>query len=318
VYEPIKLAPAFKDYIWGGSKLSSSYNKRSNTKKIAESWELSTHEDGHSTIASGKFAGLTLKEYIKMTQMGLVGTKADSKDCDIPILIKFIDAADDLSIQVHPDNEYARSNECDNGKTEMWVILDSEPDAFLYVGTARDISKDELESAINKGEVTSLLRKVPVKKGDVFFIPAGTIHAIGKGIVICEIQQRSNVTYRMYDYDRIDESGAKRPLHVKKALDVANLKVEELNTKPEFVLTEGIGLLRSCPHFSAYCYSVYGSVRFKSSKISFIALICLNGSAKLLFEAGSLDAAKGDTFFLPAQDAEYELKGTGEFILITL
>jgi len=208
---PLKMIPVFKDYIWGGTKLKESYNKKSDMPVIAESWEVSTHPDGLSRIANGEFAGKTLKEVLGF---------------DLPILIKFIDATDNLSLQVHPDDDYARAKEGDRGKNEMWYIAEAEPGAELILGFKEKLSEDELRELINSGNILSKVSHIPVKAGDCYCIPAGMIHAIGKGIVIVEVQQSSNVTYRVYDYDRRDDDGNPRQLHIDKAIDVldTNLK----------------------------------------------------------------------------------------------
>ena len=204
--KPFKLTPAFKDYLWGGEKLKTLYNKKCDMDIVAESWELSCHKDGKSTIIGGEFEGETLSDYIQNHGKGVLGKNASKFDY-FPILIKFIDAKGDLSVQVHPDDEYALKNEGEYGKTEMWYILECEEGATLYYGFKRDVTRAEYENAIKNNTLTDILNKVPVNKGDVFFIEAGTVHAIGKGIVICEIQQNSNTTYRVYDYNRKDKDG---------------------------------------------------------------------------------------------------------------
>ncbi|SEO86593.1 type I phosphomannose isomerase catalytic subunit [Propionispora vibrioides] len=322
MYKPVKLLPAYKDYLWGGTKLGTQYGKQSEKDIIAESWELSIHEDGQSSIASGSYSGYTLEAYIKEVGVGCLGLKAKCFGNKLPILIKFIDAKDTLSIQVHPDNAYARANEGDSGKTEMWVILEHEPGACLYVGVNQMVTKEELRTAIQRGEIDTVLRKLPVHKGDVFFIPAGKIHAIGKGIVICEIQQCSNITYRLYDFDRLDVNGNKRSLHLQKALDVADVEPGILNTDPELTLSTTseavIQLLRSCRYFNTYRYRVDSTVRFCSSQESFIALICLDGKAELRGTSGTLNFQKGETIFIPAQDDAFTVTGHCEFLAVTL
>ena len=201
----------------GGQKLITDFNKKTQLSKAAESWELSTHKDGESVVATGSFKGLKLSEYIKENgNAECIGKKAAKFDF-FPMLIKLIDAKDKLSIQVHPDDEYALRREGEYGKTEMWYIVDCEEGAYIYYGVKQEITKDELADRIKNNTLTDVLNKVPVKRGDVFFIPAGTIHAICAGILICEIQQNSNTTYRIYDYDRRDANGNPRQIHVEKA-----------------------------------------------------------------------------------------------------
>ena len=213
----LKLKPECKDYIWGGEKLRTEFGIESGLKPLAEAWVLSCHKDGPSTIVNGPDAGLTLPQYIEKHGRGVLGGNCARFE-DFPILTKFIDAKDNLSIQVHPSNEYALEHEGQYGKTEMWYVLEAEPDACLYYGFQRDISKEEYKARIENNTLTEVLNAAPVKKGDVFFIPAGTLHAICKGIVVAEIQQNSNVTYRVYDYARRGAGGQLRQLHIDQAL----------------------------------------------------------------------------------------------------
>ena len=195
----VKLCPSYKDYLWGGKKLITDFYKEYDGDVLAESWELSCHKDGPSYIAAGEYAGETLEQYIIMEGKKILGRHA-RKFSKFPVLIKFIDAAEDLSVQVHPGDEYAIKNENQYGKTEMWYVVDCEEGASLYYGFAREVSTEELEQRIRDNTLLEVLNKIYVKKGDVLFIEPGTIHAIGKGNVIAEIQQNSNVTYRVYDY----------------------------------------------------------------------------------------------------------------------
>ena len=323
MHSPVKLAPAFKDYLWGGEKLADSYGKKSGGKIIAESWELSTHKDGLSAIAEGPFAGQTLKQYIEGLGAGVLGNQAAGREAELPILIKLIDARQALSIQVHPGDDYAERWEGEYGKTEMWLVLESEPGAFLYCGVNRALSREEAERMVEGGEIEGALRRVPVNKGDVFFIPPGTIHAIGKGILICEIQQCSNVTYRLYDFGRTDAAGKERPLHLRKALDVAVLTPQALNTAPELVIYDSqaaeVSLLRACGYFKTYRYQIRdGQAGFRTSQESFAALVCIDGEGELVSEAGALPIKKGESVFCPAQEAAYTVKGSCAFLLVTL
>ena len=210
----IQLKPSCKDYLWGGEKLRTEYGIQSEMHPLSEAWMLSCHPDGPSYLPDGT----TLQQYID-AHPGCLGTDCEKFE-QFPILIKFIDAKNNLSIQVHPSNEYALKNEHQYGKTEMWYVLDCEPGAYLYYGFDREISKEEFQERIKNNTLTEVLNAVPVHKGDCFFIPSGTLHAICKGIVIAEVQQNSNVTYRVYDYGRVGADGKPRALHVEKALDV--------------------------------------------------------------------------------------------------
>jgi len=226
----LKLKPGCKDYLWGGSKLIREYGKEYAGDVLAETWELSCHPDGPSVIDGGEYAGWTLAEYIEKKGKAVLGSSC-SRLQDFPILIKLIDAKDNLSIQVHPDNQYALENEGQYGKTEMWYVLDAGEDAFLYYGFDKEISLEEFSGRIQEDTLTEVLHAVPVQKGDVLFIEAGTIHAIGKDILIAEIQQNSNVTYRVYDYGRTGKDGKKRELHIEKALAVTNRAPAERDGK---------------------------------------------------------------------------------------
>lgn len=215
----IKLSPAYKDYIWGGTKLRDIYGKNCDYDRIAESWELSAHESGPSIVASGEFKGRTFNDYLRENGKKALGWKADGLD-RFPILIKIIDAKEDLSIQIHPDDEYALKYENELGKNELWYVMDCEENSYIYWGLKKAISADELKRMVENNTIENVLNKVKVKKGDVIFVEAGTIHAIGAGIMILEIQQNSNCTYRLYDYDRMDKYGNTRELHLDKALAV--------------------------------------------------------------------------------------------------
>ena len=218
---PMLLDAPCKDYLWGGNRLREEYGKVSDKDKIAESWELSCHKDGESVIANGELAGKTLTQYIEEQGKAVLGKNCEKFE-NFPILIKLIDAKDNLSVQVHPNNEYAMRVEGEYGKTEMWYIVDCDPGAELIYGFKGEISRDEFKERIANNTLLEVTNNVPVHKGDVFFIEAGTLHAIGKGILIAEIQQNSNTTYRVYDYGRVGADGKPRQLHVEKAVEYYN------------------------------------------------------------------------------------------------
>ena len=233
--EPIFLRPTGKDYLWGGSRLNDEFCKDLPMEPLAETWECSTHPDGPSFAVGGEFDGQSLARILK-AHPDFLGTHPNSAD-ELPILIKFIDAKRDLSVQVHPTDAYAAAHENgQRGKTEMWYVLDAAKDAKLVYGLNRDVSAQTLRRSIADGTVEKYLQTVPIAENDVFFIEAGTIHAIGAGALIAEIQQSSNLTYRLYDYDRVDKNGRKRPLHVDKALAAANLKRSAEPRQPMRVL----------------------------------------------------------------------------------
>lgn len=252
---PMKLAAPLKDYLWGGTRLRDEYGKTTDLDKVAESWELACHKDGKSKIVNGVAAGQNLEDWLAAQGASALGTNG-AKFPYFPLLIKLIDAKDDLSVQVHPDNDYAMRVEGEYGKTEMWYIVDCEPGASLLYGFKTAISQAEFEQRIADNTLIEVCNRVPVKKGDVFFIDSGTLHAIGKGILICEIQQNSNTTYRIYDYGRVAKDGKPRELHVKKAVDVTKL---EPPTRPTTALATidivsglDLQLLAECEYFTTY------------------------------------------------------------------
>lgn len=312
-----KLHPAFKDYIWGGSKLKTDFGKVTDMDPLAESWELSTHKDGASEVVTGPYAGKTLKEYIDDKGWDVLG-----KDCKkfdrFPILIKFIDAKQPLSIQVHPDNEYGLRVEHEYGKTEMWYILDCEPGSFLYFGVNRHTDREEFREAIANNTVLDLLRAVPVHKGDVFFIKAGTIHAIGAGIQICEIQQNSNTTYRVYDFGRVGKDGKPRELHVDKALDVSNFDPIESDFKPCGPRIEDgqaeTEMLATCEYFTTFVTTVHGKVTIDQDDESFGSIILIDGDAIITNGDTELHAAKGDSIFIDAGSGNVDIVGNCQYI----
>lgn len=224
----IKLKSVYQEYIWGGSKIHELLHKDTGTlPRVAESWEVSTHPAGKSIVENGAFRGKTLNEYFDQIGWGTAGRYA-ARSHQLPILIKYIDAKENLSIQVHPNDKYARKHEGDNGKNEMWFVLAADEGAFIYLGFSRDVTKEEIKRRIADNTLEEVLNRVEVKPNEAFYIPAGTVHAIGAGCLICEVQQTSNVTYRIYDYGRTDENGNPRELHVKKALDVLDYRRTEI------------------------------------------------------------------------------------------
>ncbi len=308
---PVKLSPAFKDYLWGGTKLKEQYNKKSDLEIVAESWEMSCHKDGESTVITGEYKGKTLSEYVEALGKESLGKKAE-KFSYFPLLIKFIDAKDNLSIQVHPADEYALRVEGEYGKTEMWYVLEAEEGAYLYYGFNQNITKEEFAERIKNNTILEVLNKVNVKKGDVFFIDAGTVHAIGAGLMICEIQQNSNTTYRVYDYDRRDKEGNARPLHIEKAIEVSKLtKAPEISKRDDDVLA-------TCEYFTVKKVMVKGDAKVSVNEDSFVSLIVVDGDGKVSLGADELTVTKGDSVFIPAQNGEIALSGDMEVIVSSL
>ncbi len=311
---PMKLTAPCKDYIWGGTRLREEYGKISDADRIAESWELSCHKDGESIIFNGDFAGKTLSEFIKENGNDILGKNCDKFD-NFPILIKLIDAKDNLSVQVHPDNDYALRVEGEYGKTEMWYIVDCDPGAELLYGFKGNIVKEEFERRIKDNTLLEVTNSVPVHKGDVFFIEAGTLHAIGKGILIAEIQQNSNTTYRIYDYGRVGADGKPRQLHVEKAVEVTKLTPPEYPTKAmgEIEQKDGcsVQLLSKCDYFRVNKVCVWEHCVLEASAKSFNSVLVLDGEG----EIDGVKLKKGDSCFIPAGYGEYTFKGKAEMVV---
>jgi len=291
-----KLYPICKDYLWGGIKLKEKYGKKTDCTPCAESWELSFHKDGKTLLESGK----TLEESVTAEQLG-----TNAADFSFfPVLIKFIDARGDLSVQVHPSDDYALANENSFGKTEMWYIVEANEGAGLYLGFNREVTREEYEKAIKENTLTDLLNFYKVKAGECYFIPSGTIHAIGSGCLICEIQQNSNLTYRVYDYGRRDKYGNTRELHIDKALLVTKLQKHENKS----VSGDVLGVSK---YFNVTKLNINGKRQNATSGKSFHCLTCVNGQ-------GTLDGQRvsaGDSFFVPADYGKYTLEGDMEIIM---
>lgn len=305
--ETIKLTPACKDYLWGGEKLRQDYGIQSQLHPLAEAWVLSCHPDGPSVVATGPLAGKTLPEYIQEKGPGCLGADCE-KFTDFPILAKFIDAKGDLSIQVHPSNDYALAHEHQFGKTEMWYVLDCEPGATLYYGFQHQISREEFQQRIQDNTLTEVLNAVPVEKGDLFFIPAGTLHAIRKGIVVAEIQQNSNVTYRIYDYGRVGADGKPRQLHIQQALEVTQRTPPQPD--PDFH-----GHLAQCPYFTVDVME--GRFTLDCGPESFVSVLVLEGTGALWEGDESMSLRKGESLFIPAGAGQCRLEGDGLKCLVT-
>lgn len=325
VNSPFLLTPSPKDYLWGGTKINNEFAKGLDVNPLAETWECSTHPSGLSYVASGKYQGLSLAEVLKEHNEYL-GRRIQTQG-ELPILIKFIDARDKLSVQVHPTDQYAKEHEDGQlGKTEMWYVLDAEEGANLVYGLTHTVSEQTLLDAIENGDIEKYLQKVQVKKNDVFFIQAGTIHAIGAGILVAEIQENSNLTYRLYDYNRVDKDGKKRELHVKKALEVADLSSKTEPKQPLRVLKYKPGvaseLLCRCKYFEVYRMLVNTErkqeVFYQTDEMCFRVLLCLNGCGTINFYEGTTQVAlnvyKGDCVFVPADSVKMKLHGQMTFL----
>ena len=327
---PFLLKPAGKDYLWGGSRLNDDFSKGIELEPLAETWECSTHPDGPSVVASGPDTGKLLPqvlsdhpEYIGSHPRELV--KAEG---ELPILIKFIDARKDLSVQVHPDDAYARQMEHGSmGKSEMWYVLDASRDARLVYGFRHDMDREVLKKSLLDGTVEKYLQKVKVRKDDVFYIEAGTVHALGAGALVAEIQESSNLTYRMYDYNRVDKDGKKRQLHVEKALDVVRLQGSAQPRQPMRVLKYQKGcaseLLCRCRYFQTErlllnterCRQM---ADFQTGHNTFQVLLCTNGCGVLFEEIGEfINFFRGDCIFVPADSVPLKIHGKAQLLRVS-
>ncbi len=301
----VKLEPSYKDYLWGGSRLREQFNKNCEYDVIAESWELSAHPDGQSVVASGKYEGMLFGEFLKKIGNESLGWKFQSFR-SFPLLIKLIDARDDLSIQVHPDDEYALEYEDEYGKSEMWYVIDCTDDSYIYCGFKQDVTMEEVKAHIADDTLLALLNKIKVEKGKTYFIPAGTIHAIGKGNLICEVQQNSNSTYRVHDYNRRDKYGNLRRLDIDKALDVMDLHKYEGADVSE------------CKYFECRMLACDGTADIEVTEESFVALMVLDGSGRISYEDSDLEFAKGDCIFIPKRNAKMHLSGQASIMTVRI
>lgn len=312
--EPIFLQPVFKDYIWGGQKLKNIFGKKvQNEECTAESWEVSTNKNGETVIKNGEFEGQTLTQVFSNQNLrkAIFGTKCIDL-AEFPLLIKFIDANKSLSVQVHPDNEYAMKHENSLGKTEMWYILDCEPGAQIICGVKEGVTKEQLKECMNSEKIAECLNYVDVEKGDAIYIPSGTIHALLGKTLVAEVQQNSNVTYRVYDWGRIGKDGKPRELHVQKALDVICTdktpqikKIENNCSKVNVAKSE---------FFTTNKINVQDKFEEEISEESFIVFNVIEGTGTLKLANQNYEIQKGDSFLVPAGAKKYELLGNMELL----
>lgn len=311
---PILLHPAGKNYLWGGTRLKTEYGKNIPLQPLAETWECSTHPDGLSVVASGAYKGRTLKDVLAEHPEWLGTHPKDTGE--LPVLIKFIDAAHDLSIQVHPNDAYALQHEGQAGKTEMWYVLDAEPDASLIYGFLHDMDEEKLHRCLNEGTLLNHLQKVKVHKDDVFFIEPGTIHAIGGGVLLAEIQESSNVTYRVFDYERVDKNGQKRTLHIKQAVDVLNMKkapqVRQQMRVMQYRPGSASETICRCEYFQVSHVLLSEKFECLVESTSFQVLLVLDGKIKI----EELTVKKGDCVFLPADSGTITITGKGQLLQV--
>lgn len=313
---PCKLTYTAKTAIWAGTRLKDEFRKQSEYNTISETWELSVRDDEMAVITNGDAAGKTLREYFELCSYDCVSPRFSSSD-RFPLLVKLIDANDILSVQVHPDDTYASSVENDSGKTEMWYIVDAKEGAQLIYGLKDGKSREDFARAVKDGKLSEVMNYCSVKKGQTYFIPAGMLHAIGAGILIAEIQQNSDLTYRVYDFDRVGADGKLRPLHVNKVLAVTRPfgddEIESIRFSCE--KPQGNGELLACSDFfKVRRIVINGSVTENANSDSFVSIICLEGNGSIRHLENDYPISKGDSYFIPAGMGEYEISGDLEVI----
>lgn len=305
---PLKMKPVLKDYIWGGTRLISDYGKKTNLTSVAESWEISCHPDGLSVVENGCLSGQTLCRVLELHPEWL-GERCDKSAC-FPLLIKLIDAREPLSLQVHPDDEYARRTERQSGKNEMWYVIDAEPGAEVILGFKEGVRKSDVENIILRGELLSAVRRIPARAGDSYRVPAGMLHSIGAGVLIAEIQQASNVTYRVYDYGRKNQNGCPRELHTDKALDVLDVDLRAERA-------EG-NILADWPFFRSKLINVDNVADYYLGRESFCCFVVISGDLLIEWAGGGLLLRKGETAFIPAGFGSHRMSGPAEVISVSM
>ncbi len=315
MFYPLKFKPFYKDYIWGGRNLEK-LGKELPMGIVAESWEVSCHPDGPSTVANGDFKGMKLSRLVAKYGRRIVGNALPDKDIEkFPLLVKFIDANKNLSVQVHPDDNYATANEKgEYGKNEMWYVISAKASSKLVYDVEEGVTRESFAKAVEEGSIKKCLKEIPVSAGDVINIPSGLVHAIGKGIVLAEIQQNSNSTYRVYDYNRVDAKGSKRPLHIDKALDVIDFDTKNRREKCRGLK---VPLKSGCyktymianKYFSIEIYEIDGTIIENTRGERFYIYVVVEGSGKIEYAGKTMDIKLGESILIPAEMEGYEMSG---------
>ena len=311
-----KFEPLLKQTLWGGDKIIPFKHLDTQMERVGESWEISGVNGSETIVATGQDKGKSLNQLVSEQKEKLVGKDNYERFGDeFPLLIKFIDACQDLSIQVHPDDETAHRLGKTHGKTEMWYVLESAPGAMLYNGLKKKITPEEYEEMVENDTITDALARYEVSEGDVFFIPAGRIHAIGAGCFVAEIQQTSDVTYRIYDYNRKDKNGNYRELHTKEAAESIDFRIyNNQHITYELSKNEGVQVV-SCPHFTTAVYDLTEPMTLDYSELdSFVILIAVKGQGKLICEDEEITFQMGNTVLLPATTQEVKVEGNVKFL----
>lgn len=313
---PLQFDPILKERIWGGEKLNSVLNKPISSNITGESWEISTVEGDVSVISRGTLKGISLNEVINTFPNEVLGTTVfDKFGKQFPLLFKYLDAKTDLSIQVHPNDELAKKRHNSFGKTEMWYIMQADEGSRIIVGFKNNSNAQEYVSHLENNTLIDILEEVKVKAGDVFFLETGTVHAIGAGLLVAEIQQTSDITYRLYDFDRVDSEGNKRELHVDLALDAINYNTietqkdynKDLNVSNEMV---------NCPYFTTNYLNLSGELKVSKSASSFTVYMCTEGDFQINYNQVQYQYSKGDTILIPATMTDYSLSGNASVLEI--
>jgi mannose-6-phosphate isomerase len=303
---PIKFKPIYKERIWGGTNLETVLGRKISGDHIGESWELSSHNNGTSIVENGSLAGKNLNELIIEYKEQLVGKKF-ANDKSFPLLIKILDANDNLSIQVHPNDEYAQRVEGEAGKTEAWYVIHAKENAHIIYGLKNDITKADFSKAVEDNRIDDAVKRVPVKVGDMIFVPAGMIHALLDGVMVYEVQQNSDTTYRVYDYDRVGDDGKKRELHIEKALDVIQFSEQTSCSFREQSI--------QCQYFSMEKLCVVGE-KHEMTKEQFIIYCVIAGYGEIQYKESIVSLSPGDTVLIPACLGEFKLKGNLDLLTI--
>ncbi|WP_166921743.1 type I phosphomannose isomerase catalytic subunit [Flavobacterium poyangense] len=313
---PLQFAPILKERIWGGEKLKTILNKPIVSKITGESWELSTVEGDVSVVVNGTLKGKSLMELIDEMPNEILGTKVYERfGKQFPLLFKYLDAREDLSIQVHPNDVLAKERHNSFGKTEMWYVLQADTDARIIVGFKEDSGKEEYLKHLNDKTLVSILDDVKAKTGDVFFLETGTVHAIGAGLVVAEIQQTSDITYRLYDFDRKDAEGNTRELHVDLALDAINYNKVDTQKKYNSEINTS-NVVVDCPYFTTNFIPLEDKMAVSKSGETFTVYMCVEGSFEIEFDGFKQSYIKGDTVLVPASINAFEVTGKASILEI--
>lgn len=317
-FYPLQFTPIIKDRIWGGTKLQTVLNKEIPTDTSGESWELSTVPSDVSVVENGDLKGKNINEVIALFSNEILGENVIARfGTEFPLLFKFIDAKEDLSIQVHPNDELAKKRHNSFGKTEMWYVMQADAGAKLVVGFKHKVSQKEYVKKLESKQLKELLNEIPVKQGDIFFLETGTVHAIGGGVVVAEIQQTSDITYRLYDWDRVDANGNGRELHTELALDAINYNPTDCQIQYSTKENTSNKTVH-CPYFNTNVIPLNGEMNWKSNRGSFTVFMCTEGGFSLEIDAKIYHYKKGDTVLLPAILEGGTLKGNANLLEVWL